>query len=363
MIDELDFENYRGFQHFGLSELRRINLLVGKNNCGKTSILEGIHLLVTGGDPIVLARNASQRGERIFAPESRDRYNSESSLDVSHFFYGHDFQIGTGFSISAEPLGQLYVRVVSASEGSEQGRLFEEGRPDLILESQYLSVYGDREIAIPVFEDGALSSDAFRPNRHLRRDREPSPAVELVSPYSLEPRSLGAMWNRIVVEARESEVVSALQIIEPRLNGIFFLTAERAARVRDTIVAAFEGERRRVPLGSHGDGMRRLLEISLSLAQTSDGFLLIDEIDTGFHYSIMGEMWRLVATAALEKNIHVFATTHSLDCIRGLAWLCENYPHLGAEVSMQKIDRSLNRAVALDAEQIMIAANQNVETR
>ena len=64
----------------------------------------------------------------------------------------------------------------------------------------------------------------------------------------------------------------------------------------------------------------------------------------------MGDMWRLIVKAALQNGVQVFATTHSFDCVQGLAWLCKHHPDLGSHVSLQKIERDLNEAVTLDAE-------------
>ena len=109
--------------------------------------------------------------------------------------------------------------------------------------------------------------------------------------------------------------------------------------------------------------MRRLLALSLSLIRAESGVLLVDEIDTGLHYSVMGQMWHLVTEAARRANVQVFATTHSHDCVRGLAWLCGSFPDLKNEVSLQKIDPDLEEAVALDAEDIVLALDQGMEVR
>ena len=61
MISSLQLQDYRGFKDFTLSNLGRINLLVGMNNCGKTAVLEAVNLLASAGDPRVLTRIARQR--------------------------------------------------------------------------------------------------------------------------------------------------------------------------------------------------------------------------------------------------------------------------------------------------------------
>lgn len=71
MLSTIELEGYRGFKRYRLKGLSRVNLLVGKNNCGKTSILEAVHLLASGADPAVLASTAWQRGEVMVVPERR----------------------------------------------------------------------------------------------------------------------------------------------------------------------------------------------------------------------------------------------------------------------------------------------------
>ena len=91
--------------------------------------------------------------------------------------------------------------------------------------------------------------------------------------------------------------------------------------------------------------------------------LLIDEIDTGFHWTVMEEMWKLVVDNALRSSTQVFATTHSHDCIIGLASLLRNRPDLWGAVSVQKIERGLARSVSFDAEAIIAADDLSIELR
>ena len=171
------------------------------------------------------------------------------------------------------------------------------------------------------------------------------------------------MWDGVLAEGRESEVINAMKLLESDLDSIHFLTDDAYRGTSGGVLIGSRKSGRRVPLGSFGDGMRRLLALSLSLVRTSDGFLLLDEIDTGLHFSAMEEMWRLVVNIARESNVQVFATTHSYDCIQGLAALVESNPGLASEVSVQKIEPSLAEAVSLDAEQVRVAVRQDIEVR
>ena len=110
------------------------------------------------------------------------------------------------------------------------------------------------------------------------------------------------MWDTVLTEGRESEVINAIRLLESDVESIHFLSGATFRSTSGGVLVGFRGGGRRLPLGSFGDGMRRLLALSLSLVRTRNGVLLIDEIDTGLHFSVMEEMWKLVVTTALESK-------------------------------------------------------------
>ena len=217
---------------------------------------------------------------------------------------------------------------------------------------------------IPVTETGSLlNSRRLRFLSH-RSEGASTPPVQFVTPDSLNPIPMRAIWDTVLTEGRESEVINAMKIMESDLDSIHFLTSDVSRRQygRSGVLLGFGGDGRRVPLGSYGDGMRRLLALSLSLIRTANGFLLVDQIDRGLHWTVMEDMWRLVVATARESSVQVFATTHSYDCVRGLASLVNSRPEFAPDVSIHKIG-SLDRAVSLDADQIRVAVDQDIEVR
>ena len=377
MLGNLQLDGFRGFETYSLNELTRVNLLVGKNNCGKTSILEATEFLVSGGDPFVLTQAANRRGEvsEIRAappPGSRPDISPRSRPDISHYFFGHLADPGASFRLSGDGYGPISVAVRLVDDdddpryfGGDSG----EGAP-FVLEITGNAVKGARNL--PLTESGALLT--FRiPLRALRRRAAGPPGaldtlsvpVELVTPDSLDPDRMRVLWDRVLSDDRESEVVDAMKLLDGDLKSISFLTSDssRMRSDRAGVLLGFQGGGRRVPLGSHGDGMRRLLALSLALTQTAGGLLLVDEIDTGLHWTVMEDMWRLVVDTARKSSVQVFATTHSLDCIRGLAALVESYPDVAGEVSTHKIERLLDKAVRFDATDVHAAVEHNIEMR
>lgn len=106
--------------------------------------------------------------------------------------------------------------------------------------------------------------------------------------------------------------------------------------------------------------MWRMLGLALSLANAERGVLLVDEIDTGLHFSVMEDMWRMINSQAGSLSVQVFATTHSRDCYESLAAIATSEP---GDVTIQRIDRSQAEAVRFSSEAILAAAERGIEVR
>ena len=292
------------------------------------------------------------------------RYDLDRVPNVSHLFFGRVFKPGAGLRLSSDDgCRSLFIDVVDVDDATENANLrevddmlplFEDDMRDALA----LVIKRDgqpRTPFLPVTEDGSVL--AMPRSRRMRlKSPTATPVVQLISADSLYPESMRSAWDEVLADGRESDVIDAMKILDDDLESIHFLTQSvfRRSSERAGILIGFRTGGQRVPLGSCGDGMRRLLALALSLIRAANGFLLIDEIDTGLHWT---------ATAAQRSNVQVFATTHSYDCIRGFAALVESLPELASEVSIQKIDRLLTRAVSLDAAKIAIAVAQDMELR
>ncbi|HUE00657.1 MAG TPA: ATP-binding protein, partial [Bryobacteraceae bacterium] len=121
-------------------------------------------------------------------------------------------------------------------------------------------------------------------------------------------------------------------------------------------------EEQPIPIGSMGDGMWRMLAMAIAITQCRGGVLLVDEIDTGLHYTVMSQMWRLIFNAAKELDVQVFATTHSYDCVYSLAQICVD-PDPTNSVTVQRIEAGKSMSVPYDQEEITVAAQREIEVR
>ena len=365
MLKSLKMTGFRAFESYTLDSLSRVNLVVGKNNSGKTSVLEAVDLLVSGGSPVAISESCRRRDEvlRVEWHPSRRRVPR-----IAHLFHGHVREPGANFELlGSGNAGRVTVELRSLDELDEEvvADMFDERLPPEVIPAMGLAITlkarKTEEFVFPVTEVGLLLHDLRR--RWMIRTAArflPTPA-RFLSLTSMDPPFLSETWNALVAHGREHEVVEDMKLLMPDIDSIHFLTGDSMARA--DIVVGLSGGGSRYPLGSFGDGLRRLLLLRLALANNGDGVVLVDEIDTGLHWTVMAGMWRLVVEVARKSRLQLFATTHSHDCILGLAAMIKSYPNLADEVSIQKIDTSLPRAVSVQGADIPAALESGIDFR
>jgi len=294
--------------------------------------------------------------------------NPVFDLDSRRLFYGHSLDAGSSFDIkSSETDGDRWVRYLISDQPSVI--TIDEGNDRIIKDplepALFLEINGEKSTRFV-----ASSRVKLTPAGGLRSDRRHGKAlesldrVELVAIESSSYSDVAEGWSHIALTPHESLVEESLRLVAPSL--------ERLAYVQDTsaIGGVFRAKLAEfaipVPLGSMGDGVWRMLAIVIGLVRARNGFLLIDEIDTGLHHTVIPDVWRILLSTAERLNVQVFATTHSLDCVRGLARVCLDSESESVEqdrVSMHRIERGKPESIHYAESEIVIAADEGIETR
>ena len=363
MLKSLALRGFRAFESYELTELATVNLLVGKNNCGKTSLLEAVELLVSNGHLSVFSEVARRRGEVM---SYRPRYR----VNASHLFFGHTCEPGVCFKLSSDDGRELSATILSLDEVGEDTDLWETRtisarRRELDEAEETEPAFGlrialcaeERVVALPMSEDGTILHDWRRP---IVRTGVSLPPVRFLGLESFASVRMGDAWDKVLADGLEDEIAEDMRLLVPEIDSIHFLTARPGP---GGILVGLRNGGGRTPIGSYGDGLRRLLALRLALVCATDGYLLIDEIDAGLHWTVIEDVWRLLVEVADRCNVQIFATTHSHDCVRGLGTLVRSRPRLAERVSLHKMHADLDHAVPLQGEQIGTAVEQEIEVR
>ncbi|WP_160602172.1 AAA family ATPase [Allopontixanthobacter confluentis] len=330
-LDKLTIGAFRNLENVELEDLGRINLLVGVNNAGKTSILEAIAVLQNPFSPYewfnaVRTRETRSVGYmpdqmsvleaiRWMFPISNDPMEIEnqiSPITLSSEAHGRsdDLRITceeiNGF-IDPETFSKAFagVRKRDAVEPVEDSGL-------LIRASAHIS-------------QGLLSPEYFEQEwvlwsqLGLRTEmgaRRPTGNLQFLAPYAHRnsPANLRLLSEASKFGGRD-DIDALLRDLDPRISGVEIITSDDgrypkiAIRMRDGAL---------MPQGIFGDGVRRALSIALAIRKCANGILLIDEIEAALHVSALDRVYRWLDQAANSYNVQIFATTHSLEAIEAV---------------------------------------------
>src|ERR1700674_458799 len=391
MINSIKLSGYRGFPKFAMNGLGRINLIVGKNNSGKTSILESLQLLASGSDPNALWRILSRRGE-VAIPEPSPNRPVQAEIDVAHLFYGHEVQVGTELRISTvnqHPNRSLHY-VVGETKQEESPVLFAQLVGEEPTATRLaVKISGTPAFSlppIPISKQGAVRNEVLQQlaNISTRGAGRPTTSAQYIPGESLPVGELLALWNSIVLTPDEDRVIEALRLIDDKIERVaavgmapiyypgfaqFPPHGGFAVRLKEPTKKSNgrNGEKKetdkRVPIGSFGDGIWRILGLAVAISRAEDNLLLVDEIDTGLHYSVMTDMWKVLYDAAERFNVQVFATTHSYDCVHTLASICRDVKDSESQITIHRIEVGKTESIRFSERQIKAAADREIEIR
>lgn len=376
MFTKLRIEGFRACTALDVPDLARVNLFVGRNNIGKTTLLEAVQLLAAADPLHTLIALCARRGERAYQPDAENRNRRETELAVANLFAGRTLKVGASVKITgyngapqAVEIGVIHSEDVPRDEGSKyQGRTIfgpDFSDEELAVPQYALKIVGlvqQVEIYVPLSASGGISEFSMRRQRYEGRDAHSLP-LHILTTEGHTPTGLAGLLDRVVLEPGEDIAVKALRIIEANVERIAAVGSGTGRPYERDVVVRMKDNEARVSLGSFGEGMRRLLGIALSLPACANGILLADEIDTGLHYGTLEDLWRLIIEAASKFNIQVFATTHSGDCVRALGYVCQTDAKLAEDVRLHRVEAPQGRTVAYSGEEMAKAAKYHIELR
>ena len=337
MLNSLEIKNFRILEDFRVSKLGRVNLIVGKNNSGKSSVLEALRIYAGNAQHGLLEQIAAGHDETYRLKEN-EQIESDMQFPFEDLFTGRHFPQDEALAIS---IGEL----VSGDDALriEHGFLIEEEDPVKVDLEEIIGIR-TRLRRITNSSHDELSSETFSHALFVTKGERSFPPIQLdkygrpgfryplrklsgTVPCSVIPTQfisiddLADEWDKIVFTEHEEVVRDALRIITPEFENLTFVRDDEnlPRKLRRSAKVKVSDSPHPVPLNSLGDGMLRVLQLVLKVFPAKGGFLLIDEFENGLHFSVQEKVWALLFELAQKLDIQIFATTHSWDCIESFA--------------------------------------------
>ena len=363
---DLAIQGFRGFRRLEIPELGRVTLITGKNNSGKSSILEALRIGAQKADPAVVFDilrihtdfHSESREVSQFPDSIRDFYLSDLFYGFPAFDDDFDPIVIKASSNPKEPL-ELSLQVEWVAFGDD-------GHGD--------AKFVDRDRAVreelpggPVLvartaegEHAVRLTNLRRFRNHIPRPHQNRLNCKVVKANGTS-EALGSLWDEAVLRDEEGEVVRALQIIDPDLTSVRMIGGEHNRPGKTPFVRS-RGLARYVPLRSCGDGLNRMLTLVLSMLGARNGLLLIDEFENGLHHTVQLETWRTIFQLAQLHSVQVFATTHSWDTVEAFQAAATETPEAGLLLRLTRHEDNIIPTVFVEDE-LQVITRSRIEVR
>jgi hypothetical protein len=331
MIPSLHISGFKLFRELDLPRLGGLNLFVGKNNTGKTCLLEAVELYASSS-PWDILRVASRREPDAVQRKKLDRFDPfefEESLrpilNLFHREHGHFFKPyirlsaenpESSLAIRCEPFLDELLEMEEMNSESERMEPSSHRRHLGHLLGRGLEVArGGKKARRHFFERYFRMSPP--PEEMMKDEGWLHPDVSTVAFLPARGFSMSdakRLWDRASLADKDELLLDWLRFVEPDVRDLRYISDPESGV--DLPYLKIDGERGRTPLASMGDGLTHLFHIGLAMANASGGILLIDEFENGLHWEVQEQLWKALFEAATKFGVQVFATTHSNDCIQ-----------------------------------------------
>ncbi len=271
-IKEIEIKEYKLFKDFKAEGFGRVNLIGGKNNVGKTALMEALFLtynLSKGGAPFLASLVTIVNTRKTIG-----NINQEKMLQILKNSAPIHLQHPNNNQIDLEYIDNDVKLQLKTEEKTIN---FEDiGKPEFyVLISSFISPlslscnFPNQNSMLNILYDGVKKS--------RKRDE------------------LNKIINNFDNDLLE------VDIIDNEFN-LFSKSLDRWMSISE-----------------YGDGIKYYIAYISALWTYSNNIIFIDEIENGIHYTNLDKLWEIILTLSKEQNVQVFATTHSKECIESYA--------------------------------------------
>ena len=317
-LNSLSIKNFRGINNLELNNLSNINILVGDNNCGKTSVLEAISLFQNPLEINNILTSCCKRGRDIISifdlflemfPRENINKNIEIISSINSVLYN--------LNINGKLIERINPNLYRCIENDEyfdenyfESRIFK-GR---IKVKKNTEVINEKEINLS--EEKIQSTLGDLSNQIIN--------MVYVSPYDYLYNRLIDDTINVIKSGEKEEVIKLLKILDNNIEDFNVLKSKN----KPSSIYIKHSKYGFMSLSSFGDGVKKILTLASAVVSAKNGILLIDEIETAIYKNILNNVFGWLLNACKIYKVQLIATTHSLEVIDAFIQTSKNIDKL-----------------------------------
>ena len=275
-IKNIEIKNFKCFEDFKAEGFGRVNLIGGKNNVGKTAFLEALHV---NGHSINLNYFFSTLTYIKMAREKLNLSDQEYSSDRVLKY----LELTSGMETKSNIHSTLFR--VDEKAGIRK----------------YLFNFHNEKIEVNVNDFSA----------HFVKVSN----IQYIDNFGFMNGEIMVAYSAVQKKDKEGYLNKLLNEFDSTIENFKIIDEQPQCKVNGQYL----------DLTELGDGTKHLVSVVTSLYKAENGFLFLDEIENGIHYTNLDKLWEIILTISKQQNVQVFATTHSKECIESYARVAKKF--------------------------------------
>jgi hypothetical protein len=353
MIETAEIHNFLGFGNVQLSNLARVNILVGDNGAGKTALLEALFLALAPNTQIVQRFKLWRGVDAPSAVGSPQELYDGLFLDLFH-----------GFNKDCAPRISLIgsnqdTRSLQFRYGTPRPTLspFKETSQQEAFPGAYVPITfewtGFDQQPIQMTPELQQTGIAYPPPFQLNHD----PAF--LAARSPLPTSQNARWfSELSKRGQEGKLIATIQA---QFKSVQSVSVE-VDMGNPAIFLKFPSLNQKIPIYLASDGLNKLVTLLLHIVHCEGTAVFVDEIENGFHFSRHERLWEQLFSFSDEYETQLFLSTHSWECLKAVAPLIERLPNDFTLVQVYQ-KNGVGNAVVVPGKNAAAAIENEIEVR
>ena len=294
MITNITIENFRQFDHLEVKDLKRINFFVGKNNCGKTTVLEALFIMI---GPQIYGAWAKLSRFRGLALQN----------DLMSNAFGNSPTNTIKLSIN---IGEEHCKlIISPKTENEMPFTSLPGENNQVKKAYDYNITTTKNKIEEVYK---ASVSVLQNGDHLTPIKTFSNSYGgcvFLSEKTLMNDMKGQI-QELFKKSQEHKLVELLKLFNDNITNILVIGNDIYIENKDS---------GRLILALMGDGLKKYLTIVCALLDERLTCIFIDEIENGLHFETQKTILRAILRLSKEKDLQMFITTHNYETLKFLS--------------------------------------------
>ncbi|MEN9503699.1 MAG: hypothetical protein RI964_2984 [Pseudomonadota bacterium] len=285
-IQYIDIERYKCFSDFSAHGFQRVNLIAGKNNVGKTALMEALFI-------------------NVRSPTVNDFFDSLLAIYLVRKTTDYAYK-----KFSTKDASDNILKQASALKNKTNIQSLEFKVNDSELTLKY-------EINIKDSSNSILETDI-----NILSIAEKSTIKDIcwIGSSRDSQKEIINSFIKIQEKDREDDLNRFINSFDNEIKKVKVIGDSIQCRV-----TASDDTFSYRDISEYGDGLRLYISVVADMFAAENGCIFIDEIDNGVHYASLDKLWDIILTLSKELNVQVFATTHSRECIESYCRMVEKH--------------------------------------